>query len=1148
MKQAKNTLMCLVFSVCAYSAQAVEPSHWYKLDNLSGAVIDEINDSKNGTISGTVASVSGIDGNAAGFSGNSGYINLGNNTIIQQKNYTIEAWIKPENLDKGIIFSRENPASKNDRWSLAYEKNQLIFNFQASSSFSLTTKTDIPLNQWTHIALTRENGIYKVYVNGTTMIATKDKNENQNNTFNLLIGSTLDASNNVSTRFKGAIDDIKIYNRSLTDDELGLQSSLLSPARVNLMASNGKLTVQFAQTQSKTPEMKDFKAYVKINDQIRVGLFPKTLSLTGANTAELTFDPIPQAAVEQNVQIRLYYNHVPAYTSFTVPATSIAAPSVSNLNIKGNLKTREVLSPEYTYTDANNYPEEGSIYEWSYADSPNGAYKPVNGLGKYCKTMMLLPEHNGKYIKVAVTPQNNRLAKGTKSESQPVGPILVEENNPRVDWFKDAKYGISCHFLPNYLNLSSAIPANEKWQEGESWDDFLATFDVAEFAKSVKDLGAKFLILTVDQHSGYNMAPNAAYEKILGIPRGLKTSHRDLPMEIADELAKYDIKLILYYMGSLQTKASLDYYDGINDHSPDRWGDYLVTSLLDIYPFTDIPSDDSRVKFHQIISEYAERYKEKVAGFWFDGMYSSYHKDMSAPYNINYVVDAARRGNPNCIVSGGGIAGLAQTDYTAGETQNIDDIPLSRWESGKHQAFRWTSLGDRSINVGWGLIGNPQKCYDTQSLCDWARRTISKGGTICMDIRVNRFGELDNFVSSQIMEVKQAVEDDAVAEDICHNIILYPLDAKISGNVQVTKDVNNIYALTNWLDEPISFRIKLSEANTKLNLKMKAIVTSGVAPELQVNISGNGFSETKTVYTQEPDNDLSFGEVQFGNPGIYTVTLTKSKGLADIRQVRFVKSEITGEFPVDDFETTKPWEKISDKNSSTLYFEYDNPSGASECLNTSGKVLKYERTNQNDVAYAGLILRGQNLPMGNASGCYFRYVHILMKKTTRNQVGVKLEGNGSLEKSIAYPNTNDWVDIVVDMGAAGNKSYPNLFIQPDKAKNTATTVYIDNIILSNDPEPRTCAATGINHVANDKCKISVYPNPSKGKAIVSVNGINEKIDIQIHNITGHLTKSFKNISVDTSAEIPVYLENAGLYTVNVIGNGWSQTQKLIITK
>ncbi len=1144
----------MVLSACIYCVQATEPINRYNFENLNGGiVVDEINSSGNGTIFGTITSVPGIAGNAAGFSDSPGYVNLGNKQIVQQKSYTIEAWINPGSLNKGVIFSREKPSVKNDKWSLACEKNQLVFNFQATSSFSLTTKTYIPINQWTHIALSRENGICKIYVNGTVMIAVKDKNEVQNNTFDLMIGATLDANNNVASQFQGAIDEVKIYNRTLTDDEVGLQSSLESPGRVNLTAINGKLTVAFARPQSKTPEMKDFKAYVKINDRIRVGLFPQALSFPDENTAELTFEPILQAALEQNVQIRLYYNHVPAYTSFTIPATSVAAPSITGLSIKGKLKTRETLVSEYTYSDTDNNPEDGSVYEWFVANKSDGVYAPVIGLGKYCRSMMLLPEHNGKYIKVAVTPQNNKFAKGIKLESAPVGPVLAEENNPRADWFKDAGYGISCHFLPNYLNLSPAIPANEKWQEGESWDDFLATFDVAKFAESANHLGAKFLILTVDQHSGYNIAPNAAYEKILGIQRGEKTSHRDLPMEIADELAKYDIKLILYYMGCLQAKASLDYYDGINDHSPDRWGDCLLTNLLDIYPFTDIPSDDSRVKFHQIIKEYADRYKEKVAGFWFDGMYSGYHKDMSAPYNINYIVDAARSGNPDRIISGGGIGGVVQTDYTAGETQNIDDIPLSRWENGKHQAFRWTSLGDKSINVGWGLPGNSSKCYNTQALCDWARRTINKGGTVCMDIRVNRFGVLDEFTSSQIMAVKQAVEDDAVSEDVCDNIILYPLDAKISGSVQITKDASNIPALTSWANEDqISFGIKLSKENTLLELKLNASNGSSIPCDARVTITGeNNFS--KVIDTQIPTtgnagiyNDFSYGQIQFAQAGIYTVALSKTQGNANIRAVKLVVNEITSEFSVDDFETTKPWERISDKNSSTLYFEEPNPSVKTDCMNLSEKVLKYERTNQNDAAYAGIIIRGLNLPMGNASGCYYRYVHILMKKTTRNQVGVKLEGNGSLEKSAAYPNTNNWVDVVVDMGAAGNKSYPNLFIQPDKAKNTATTIYIDNIVLSNDPEPRTCSSTDIRNIKNEGGEISVFPNPSNGKAVISITGINEEVDIYIHDVSGRLQKKIENVIVSEKTEVPVIFSNPGNYFVKIQGENWSETKKLMV--
>ncbi|WP_411704741.1 alpha-L-fucosidase [Edaphovirga cremea] len=251
---------------------------------------------------------------------------------------------------------------------------------------------------------------------------------------------------------------------------------------------------------------------------------------------------------------------------------------------------------------------------------------------------MLLPEHLGKYIKVVVTPRNERFAYGTPVSFVTPQIIGQQVGNPRTDWFMNAKYGISCHFLPNYQNLSPAIPDDEKRQPGETWDDFLSTFDVDAYAQAVADLGAGFVLLTIDQHSGYNLAPSAIYDSILDIAPGVRSpSQRDLPMEIAQALAKYDIKLMFYFMGFLPAKASLTYYDDdANPHSPDRWG---------------VPGNS---------------------------------------------------------------------------------------EDGHH--------------------------YDVDGLTAWVKNATDLQGVISMDIRVNRFGELDSFVSGQIKAVKSVVYPDGVVK------------------------------------------------------------------------------------------------------------------------------------------------------------------------------------------------------------------------------------------------------------------------------------------------------------------------------------------------------------------------------------------------
>ncbi len=74
------------------------------------------------------------------------------------------------------------------------------------------------LQQWHHYVATYQNGIMRVYLNGnligtTTYIGTGNFNGNRN----ILIGSR---HADLSRSFNGRLDDVRIYNRALSDDEI----------------------------------------------------------------------------------------------------------------------------------------------------------------------------------------------------------------------------------------------------------------------------------------------------------------------------------------------------------------------------------------------------------------------------------------------------------------------------------------------------------------------------------------------------------------------------------------------------------------------------------------------------------------------------------------------------------------------------------------------------------------------------------------------------------------------------------------------------------------------------------------------------------------------------------------------------------------
>lgn len=747
----------------------------FSFDDLDqGVITDSVTGNSTSVISGNITAVTGKSGEAC-LINTGGYISLSETGVLQNEGFTIEAWINPQGptQNAGAIISQETAGSNQSRCLFYVQNNQLGFyysNDDNTSSASAMTKSYIPQNAWTHVALIKDTNFFKLAVNGN--IATTDSvTVTQNNSMPIYVGGRANGTG-IDIPFSGMIDELKFYASAVSDSYLMEHYRLLADDDFSLVSDNGTLTVTFKSAQQTPPLLSDFQVWVKNNSEMKYGLAIADYQWSDAlQQACLRFPALPAAAVAQQIVLTVRYHNVCVTTSFMIAEESCAAPAVSSLSLKGTLKTREVLTAVWTMDDSAGLAESGSAYTWWCGDTADAGFVQIEGV--FTQSLMLLPEHAGKFIRVVVTPRNARFASGEPVQYTTTETVQAQDGNPRTDWFMNARYGISNHFLPNYQNLSPAIPDDEKWQPGETWDDFLSTFDVDAYASAVENLGAGFVILTIDQHSGYNLAPSSVYDTILGIAPGVRSpSRRDLVAEISQALGQRKIKLICYFMGYPPATASLTYYDDdAAPHSPDRWGDMLVTRILETEPFSPIITREATRMHAAVVRDFGLRYQNAIAGFWFDGMYNSdWFEDLSEQYNINTLIDGARAGNTDRIITAGGLGNTVYMDFSHGESHGdrdennnlyMHDYPTSRWDGddGYHQWFRWIPLGDSAINVGWGVPTNSADGhhYDTDELVSWVKQSTDLNGVIAMDIRVNRFGELDAFGCQQIGAVRDAV-------------------------------------------------------------------------------------------------------------------------------------------------------------------------------------------------------------------------------------------------------------------------------------------------------------------------------------------------------------------------------------------------------
>ncbi|MCH2361595.1 MAG: alpha-L-fucosidase, partial [Pirellulales bacterium] len=214
-------------------------------------------------------------------------------------------------------------------------------------------------------------------------------------------------------------------------------------------------------------------------------------------------------------------------------------------------------------------------------------------------------------------------------------------------WLAQSNYGLMFHYEA-FKNHSS-----------KSYNQTIDSFDVVRFAEAVESSQADYIIFVVGQHWGRYCAPNSAYEKLLGVPNGTWTSKRDLIMEIGQELARRDIRLILY----MTARAPMRHYKIIA-----AMGDALPTingkpAGPEINPLShprkvkgfvrseNQPPNPTFLKnWGDVCGEWSRRYGKLVSGWWFDGykmeMKDAYESLTKEPHNIGTWVAAVLSGNP----------------------------------------------------------------------------------------------------------------------------------------------------------------------------------------------------------------------------------------------------------------------------------------------------------------------------------------------------------------------------------------------------------------------------------------------------------------------------------------------------------------------
>ena len=192
----------------------------YSFDEGSGSVAHDSVAGHDGNLkNGTVWSESGKFDGAVRFDGVDDLITVpAASDLNLSKNFTIEAWLKPEALTPyDSVLTKEAGISKT--YSLIPEGDHVapkaeVAKTEASMN-TINATSQLALNTWTHLALTSNGEHLRLYVNGTQVASVPQS------TLYTAEGPTQIGGNLIhGERFKGLVDEIRIYNRTLSVTEV----------------------------------------------------------------------------------------------------------------------------------------------------------------------------------------------------------------------------------------------------------------------------------------------------------------------------------------------------------------------------------------------------------------------------------------------------------------------------------------------------------------------------------------------------------------------------------------------------------------------------------------------------------------------------------------------------------------------------------------------------------------------------------------------------------------------------------------------------------------------------------------------------------------------------------------------------------------
>jgi hypothetical protein len=283
-------------------------------------------------------------------------------------------------------------------------------------------------------------------------------------------------------------------------------------------------------------------------------------------------------------------------------------------------------------------------------------------------------------------------------------------------WLTKAGYGVMFHWTSQSVNPDGSIKPY-----AQAVDDF----DVKKFVKMVDETGAGYVIFTIGHAEAYCPAPLKKWEKY---HPGMTTG-RDLIAEISDQLKTKNIRLICYLPTHIVAK-----YQKVNG------------------------TEFSRINT-EILQEMGERYKAKIAGYWFDGWYQCFEEYPDVSFKSFF--DATKAGNKDRIIALNSWIYPPVTpwqEYWAGEVASPVAIPGNGFmKNGPVTDLRYQALLIMEPYWVQEKTDSPEPRFTSSDLSQYIHNCMKNGGAVTINMGIFQDGTVGEAALKVMKEVRQQI-------------------------------------------------------------------------------------------------------------------------------------------------------------------------------------------------------------------------------------------------------------------------------------------------------------------------------------------------------------------------------------------------------